>query len=190
MLYADGSTTFFSASNSQFVWKNHSHKKEIVWTQRPFVIMFHCFGFRCWTHTDGPSEQARYRRKWLLRRKVIILVMTSLEAILSAIDDNILEENEEFTSEINTVSCDLCDKVCKTQRGLTRHRNSKHKTARLCISRPLWRIDYSMKKHCQESESHNNNIRNLLFSFTWIMFVKPKIFSDALKCLIPWMLSQ
>ena len=65
-----------------------------------------------------------------------------LEAILSAIDDNILDENEKFTSEINAVvedvgdhppssgfSCDLCDKVCKTQRGLTTHRNSKHKTA-------------------------------------------------------------
>ena len=64
-----------------------------------------------------------------------------LETILSAIDDNILDENEKFTSEINAVvedvgdhtpssgfSCDLCDKVCKTQRELTTHRNSKHKT--------------------------------------------------------------
>ena len=67
-----------------------------------------------------------------------------LEAILSAIDDNILDENEKFTSEINAVvedvgvhlpssgfSCDLCDKVCKTQRGLTTHRNSKYKTAKV-----------------------------------------------------------
>ena len=26
-------------------------------------------------------------------------------------------------------SCDICDNVCKTLRGLTRHRNSKHSTA-------------------------------------------------------------
>ena len=89
----------------------------------------------------------RSERKGTLRKKMAAVKEDyffgdDLEAILSAIDDNILDENEEFTSEINAVveeigdhppssgfSCDLCDKVCKTQRGLTRHRNSKHKTA-------------------------------------------------------------
>ena len=65
-----------------------------------------------------------------------------MEAILSAVKDNLLDENEEFTSELNAVvgevgvhpqpvgfSCDICDKVCKTLRGLTRHRNSKYSTA-------------------------------------------------------------
>ena len=69
-----------------------------------------------------------------------------MEAILSAIDDNLLEENEEFTSEITAVieevgdhqpalgfPCDSCDKVCKTQRGLTRHKNTKHRTANIEI---------------------------------------------------------
>ena len=63
------------------------------------------------------------------------------EAILYAIKDNLLYENEEFTSELNAeveevgvhpqstmFSCDICEKVCKTHRGLTRHRNSKHCT--------------------------------------------------------------
>ena len=65
-----------------------------------------------------------------------------LEAILSAIEDNLLVEDEELSSQINSVveevrvnppnsgyPCNLCDKVCKTQRGLTTHRNAKHKTA-------------------------------------------------------------
>ena len=55
--------------------------------------------------------------------------------------DDLLDENEEFTSELNadveevgvhpqstSFSCDICEKVCKTQRGLTRHRNPKHCT--------------------------------------------------------------
>ena len=89
----------------------------------------------------------RPERKGTLRKKMAAAKEDyyfgdDLEAILSAIDDNILDENEKFTSEINAVvedvgdhppssgfSCDLCDKVCKTQRGLTTHRNSKHKTA-------------------------------------------------------------
>ena len=49
------------------------------------------------------------------------------EAILSAVKDNLLDENDEFTSELNAAveevgvhpqsvgfSCDICDKVCKT----------------------------------------------------------------------------
>ena len=52
-----------------------------------------------------------------------------------------LDENEKFTSELNadveevgvhpqstSFSCDICEKVCKTQSGLTRPRNSKHCT--------------------------------------------------------------
>ena len=87
----------------------------------------------------------RPERKGTLRKKMAAAKEDyyfgdDLEAILSAIDDNILDENEKFTSEINAVvedvgyhppssgfSCHLCDKVCKTQREL--HRNPKHKTA-------------------------------------------------------------
>ena len=41
----------------------------------------------------------------------------------------LLLRRSEITHHLLDFSCDLCDKVCKTQRGLTRHRNSKHKTA-------------------------------------------------------------
>ena len=93
-----------------------------------------------------------------------------LEAILSAIKDNLLDENEEFTSELNadveevgvhplctSFSCDICEKVCKTQRGLTRHRNSKHCTNnntkgdayKSCFEERLHPIYY--KKYIEES---------------------------------------
>ena len=73
----------------------------------------------------------------LHRKKEECYFGDDLEAMLSAIKDNLLDENEEFTSELNadveevgvhpqstSFSCDSCEKVCKTQRGLTRHRNS------------------------------------------------------------------
>jgi len=66
-----------------------------------------------------------------------------LDAILSAIEENILEgteDYEEYAVPVNEVveevsgvdntssfHCDKCDKVCKTSRGLTRHKNAKHK---------------------------------------------------------------
>ena len=62
-----------------------------------------------------------------------------LEAVLKAIDEDILEKNEEFSSQINadvnasttdavkSFPCALCTKVCVSQRGLTRHKNAKHK---------------------------------------------------------------
>ena len=39
------------------------------------------------------------QKKWLLQRKCYY--GDDLEAILSAIKDNLLDENEEFTSELN-----------------------------------------------------------------------------------------
>lgn len=61
-----------------------------------------------------------------------------LEAILSALEEDLLEQDTEFTLEIDNIveemgkerpsafQCDLCDKICKTQRGFTRHKNAKH----------------------------------------------------------------
>ena len=78
----------------------------------------------------------RPERTWTLHRKMVAAKEDSyfddnLEAILSAVKDNLLDENEEFTSELNAdveevgvhpqsvgFSCDICDKVCKTLRGL------------------------------------------------------------------------
>ena len=56
-----------------------------------------------------------------------------LDAILTALEDNLLDQ--DFCTQINEIgenqpscgfSCDHCDKVCKTQRGLMRHTNTKH----------------------------------------------------------------
>ena len=61
------------------------------------------------------------------------------DAILAAIEDNLLEENKEFSPvdllvekvehhhPATEFSCDECDKVCKTSRGLTRHKDAIHK---------------------------------------------------------------
>ena len=45
-----------------------------------------------------------------------------LEAILSAVKDNLLDENEDAGVRPQSVgfSCDICDKVCKILRGLTK----------------------------------------------------------------------
>ena len=63
-----------------------------------------------------------------------------LDAILLAIEDNILEDVELYAVPVNEVveevsagvnvdkfSCDQCEKTCKTKRGLSRHKNTKHK---------------------------------------------------------------
>ena len=56
----------------------------------------------------------RSERKGTLRKKMAAVKEDyffgdDLEAILSAIDDNILDENEEFTSEINAVVEEIGD---------------------------------------------------------------------------------
>ena len=63
----------------------------------------------------------------------------NLEAVMAAMEDNLFDQNEDFNPQIDEVvgelgenqpacsfSCDHCDKICKTQRGLTRHKNTKH----------------------------------------------------------------
>ena len=69
-----------------------------------------------------------------------ILKDDDLDAVLMLIEEDILVEDHGFIAEVkeivdavgenqpaNSFSCDQCDKVCKTSRGLTRHRNVKHK---------------------------------------------------------------
>ena len=63
-----------------------------------------------------------------------------LEAILAAIDEDILDKDGEFNAEINSVlvnieeepsqrgfKWDTCEKVCKSIQGLSRHQNAKHR---------------------------------------------------------------
>ena len=62
-----------------------------------------------------------------------------LEALFLSIDDGFLEQEEDFNADINfavsqiekddikaTFSCNLCKKICKSTRGLTRHKNTMH----------------------------------------------------------------
>ena len=62
----------------------------------------------------------------------------TLEAILAAMEDNLFVQDEDITAQIDEVveameenqpvcrfSCDQCDKICKTQRDLRRHKSTK-----------------------------------------------------------------
>ena len=60
-----------------------------------------------------------------------------LDCILDVIYEDFAEESEEFNTELDellsdincdstsvNLSCNQCDKVCKTKRGLSRHTNA------------------------------------------------------------------
>ena len=64
----------------------------------------------------------------------------NLEAILAAIDEDVWDKDDEFNAEINSLlviieeepsqsgfKCDMCEKVCKSKQGLSRHQNAKHR---------------------------------------------------------------
>ena len=66
-----------------------------------------------------------------------------LDCVLDIIYEDFAEEREEFNAELDELlsdiscestsvnfSCNQCDKVCKTKRGLSRHTNAKHPPAR------------------------------------------------------------
>ena len=62
-----------------------------------------------------------------------------LDAVLALIDEDILEINSDFSSQVNVdidkipqaanveFPCPLCSKICVSKRGLTRHQNAKHR---------------------------------------------------------------
>ena len=67
------------------------------------------------------------------------LVCDDMDAILSLIEEDIAWEDENFVVEVNNIvgqlnettsdsgfPCELFEKVCKSQHGLTRHKNTKH----------------------------------------------------------------
>ena len=66
-------------------------------------------------------------------------VCDDMDAILSLLGEDIAREDEDFVVEVNNIvgqlnettpdsgfPCELCKKVCKSQHGLTRHKNTKH----------------------------------------------------------------
>ena len=67
------------------------------------------------------------------------LVCDDMDVILSSIEEDIAWGAEHFVVEINNIvgqlnettpdsgfPCELCEKVCKSQHGLTRHKNTEH----------------------------------------------------------------
>ena len=67
------------------------------------------------------------------------LVCDDMDVILSSIEEDIAWGAEHFVVEVNNIvgqlnettpdsgfPCELCEKVCKSQHGLTRHKNTKH----------------------------------------------------------------
>ena len=71
-----------------------------------------------------------------------------LDDLFSLIDGGFLDDDDEFNGEINAIAnevtadegnipsfkCDKCEKVCKSQRGLTRHTNTKHPVVVAAVS--------------------------------------------------------
>ena len=62
-----------------------------------------------------------------------------LDVILALIEGNVLEDDPEINEHVTEVvqevtdvvpavgfPCEQCNKVCKSQRGLTRHKNTEH----------------------------------------------------------------
>ena len=67
------------------------------------------------------------------------LIGDDFDAVSALIDDDFLENDRELNQQVNGVvseignhdtkqvfKCETCQKVCVSQRGLTRHQNSKH----------------------------------------------------------------
>ena len=60
------------------------------------------------------------------------------DTLLTLLDEDLLNADEDFTAEIANVvtkigdlpstqfKCDVCEKMCKSQQGLSRHKNAKH----------------------------------------------------------------
>ena len=64
------------------------------------------------------------------------------DALLTLLDEDLLNADEDFTAEIANVvtkigdlpptrefKCDVCEEMCKSQQGLSRHKNVKHVSA-------------------------------------------------------------
>ena len=77
------------------------------------------------------------------------LVGDDLDLILAMLEEDIPIDNEDFVAEVDSFvgevieaspdaefSCEQCSKVCKTKRGLTRHKSTKHVQTDAGTTRP------------------------------------------------------
>ena len=70
-----------------------------------------------------------------------------LDDLYDLLDNGFLDEDVDFEKDLAALvivesqeanfCCDECSKVCKTQRGLTRHKNIKHSSSRSCSGVPV-----------------------------------------------------
>ena len=70
-----------------------------------------------------------------------------LDDLYDLLDNGFLDEDVDFEKDLAALviaesqeanfCCDECSKVCKTQRGLTRHKNIKHTSSRSCSGVPV-----------------------------------------------------
>ena len=76
------------------------------------------------------------------------LIGDDFDAVLALIDDDFLENDRELNQQVNEVvseignhdtkqvfKCETCQKVCVSQRGLTRHQNAKHNSSAVLLPR-------------------------------------------------------
>ena len=92
------------------------------------------------TH-DGPvgMHQIHFLTVKMAALQEDYFVGDDFEAILSALEENILESDPDLAAQMDLFSedigesesmpsfqCNLCAKVCKTKRGLSRHTKCKH----------------------------------------------------------------
>ena len=70
------------------------------------------------------------------------LIGDDFDAVLALIDHGFLENDRELNQQVNEIvseignhdtkqvfKCETCQKVCVSQRGLTRHQNAKHNSS-------------------------------------------------------------
>ena len=103
----------------------------------------------------GPTESSS-NFKMARFRQEDELFGDDIDAVLKLLDKDGLGMEEDFIREIfddectsQSFPCMLCNKVCISQRGLTRHTNSKHRTQQPTTS------------------THSSNYEELLRPFLW-----------------------
>ena len=110
------------------------------------------------------------------------LVGDDLDAILALIEEDVAGEGEDFLAEVDAVvgeinevfphtgfSCDQCGKICKSQRGLTRHKNVKH---------PQQNIDNSATNHSKINKKTPEEVLHRLYFKKFINNSAAKLAKD------------
>ena len=113
---------------------NHSHKKEIVWLLGPSCIVFTTKV----EHTRAAVQDVHAFQNIMAGVSKDFVSGDHYDTLLTLLDEDLLNADEDFTAEIANVvtkigdlpstqfKCDVCEKMCKSQQDLSRHKNAKH----------------------------------------------------------------